>query len=594
MSGRIRRYRSKKKKSPPQTINRAKQTPAAQPEVETLDPQTLTPERVLSLQRTIGNQAVQRLVMEQSGGQATAKRPTPKRELSLPTSLPHVNTPFMQRLAMTETPIDATNLTEIRMLQGGRVGKVYLIKNATGQQIIVKLQGEDTSRTVMGTQILKQAGVPVPETRVAAPGDIGNIAAGLTSLKATNPDYTAVVDGYFADIAGGEYPNVLVMDFVQGEALEHDEIQTRLGRDDEEITEKVRVRAADLVPAMLSFEFQQDLGRMMAADAFAGNADRMHAYQGGVFIEDNALSIYYNPGNILMARGEGGATRAWAIDNDFKPGEMRSFPYGKKASDPSVAVTMRDEFEKEVAAIYDVFVNEPDKTQEEAEQLTRLRAVGEFFTRGAKQRRLQALARRNRERMRLWHEWQANRTTFVTTVVNNAQSTLDVLMMRGQNWKGQIARAGGDAGTIEKFHIRKRYLHMLRGGVPARRAWVDAKDQTAYHTWRLQHDFKLPLPIAQAVVGQGPAMFKMFVAESRRLQRDFNFPPDLAREVVGLGPPVVMAITRAGYMYDGKEAFRRWLLETHLGFPPDRVEEVLAMEDAEFLTTVRRALMARS
>ena len=58
---------------------------------------------------------------------------------------------------LNETPIKPGELTELTELEGGRRGRVFLLKNSIGQQLVIKFQKESTSSPVAATHILQKA-----------------------------------------------------------------------------------------------------------------------------------------------------------------------------------------------------------------------------------------------------------------------------------------------------------------------------------------------------------------------------------------------------------------------------------------------------
>src|SRR5262249_40029898 len=113
--------------------------------------------------------------------------------------------------------------------------------------------------------------------------------------------------------------------------------------------------------------FQEALGRILAADAFSGNPDRMFAAYKEFGFPESSLKGWYHEKNLLIRNGA-----PVAIDNCFKPypPSPRTGPFGAYAPPfqwGSIAPAFKTHALKEAGLIFDFLIqtaktNNPDKT----------------------------------------------------------------------------------------------------------------------------------------------------------------------------------------------------------------------------------------
>ncbi len=430
------------------------------------DPDTLSPQAVQILQASHGNHYVSNLIRQGADAAAQADRPSPDRQ--------QPGAPVVQRLSMSEKPIDTGTLVSLKNISGaGTGGKTGLIQNEGGEKLVVKVVSPrmNPEGAVAASRIMKQSGVYTPDIRLATSGDTEDIFHGLQTLSIDHPEYEEVVDLFTDRMVSKGWP-VLLMDFVEGG-------QT-LGQMD---------NSGTLVDALNDPTFQKELGMILATDAFYGEGDRMHLKMPDLI--DAGWSLEYNPGNLMIIKGVDGF-HAIPIDNDFEPKLGKTGkPFARGAKDSSLTVaSCIDDFMKEAQAIYDAFVKLEKKP------------TGLFALFGP----MQAWKKKKKQ-------FEANRASFVDTVVQSGRETLDRLLKHGQDWSQQLEEAGvGD--QIKDFRVRIRFMRLLRAGVEKNQAIVLARNQTEYRRWRLINELGFTKKQAAQVLELGDMAYKRSVEET--------------------------------------------------------------------------------
>ncbi len=473
----------------PETV---KPKPAPETVVGLPDLTALTPETVLYLQGMIGNQAVQRLIAEQpEAGVEGRQAEMPsfiKQQLSPPE---HAETkpipvetssrdtvPPVQRMSVSEDPIVTGTLVEIFKFSSGS-GIAFKLSNDKGENLIVKFirknkgSKDDPKKALIGSQIQKIAGVDTPDLRMATPGDRTNILNGIDALKVneTNKDW---ITAFKRTADDSDAWNMMVMEFAQGKTLAQMEDTPEL-----------------LTNVLSEPQFQSELGAMLAADAFAGEGDRMHLYK-----TLDEILFYYNPGNIIIVKGKDGSSHLVAIDNDFNPKPL-SEPYGSGEKKPSAAVANEKFLKREVEAIYDALV----KVQEEPKK-------GLWS-------KVKLFAPKRTKQLEKWKAWKAKRNTFVKNVMKSAQVALGKLLKRGHGWKKKLEKVGL-GNLVDDLRFRKRYLRILRTGIKPKEARTIARDKTRYRRWVLTVELKFPEDMADKLLTEyGDEVYKESVRETR-------------------------------------------------------------------------------
>ena len=459
-------------------LNTGKANPESEFKLGQPDGAVLSSTTVLFLQRQIGNRAVRRLIAAQSEIARPQTGDRPKTPSFIQQKLPPAKaTPVIatlsadadipvQRLAWNENPVYVGKLAKIERLTGGKQGEVFRLQNAAGQQLVVKLQDQRPAGALLGAQVLQKVGALTPGLRQATWRDRLRIWLRLQQLKWKTPGLKDLIGTFLRGAKKFKY--MLLMAFVSGK--KSGERGFHLSWD------------AQFQKAILSPSFQKELGRILAADAFMGNADRIHQYK-----TDDQMVIYYNPGNLLFAENAKGEYHAYAIDNEFDPSNLKSYPYGASHTAPSIAAVRQQLFRPEVEAIFRDIIDQPEKK-----------------------------ARLGKIKM-LWNssqykEWEKQKKNFVATVLDSAEQAMKILFERGQGWKKQIQKARGDA---EAFRIRKRYMRMVRSGMDIRQARPMAEDKAKYRQWVLVKEFGLSEEAARKIVAGGDRKYKQFMHARR-------------------------------------------------------------------------------
>ncbi len=397
--------------------------------------------------------------------------------------------PVIQRLAVSDSPIDAQKppLQSISEIPGGHKGKIYLLKN-NRQKLIVKFQNEAPKEAILGTNIVKAAGANTPDVRLATQQDLANITAGLhvlgTWTYAGMRDVHAPMDitkkGKFAPAINNftkdsaKFAYKLVMDFAEGRTIK----------------KMMDVEPRKLMSALKSKQFQMDLGRMLAADAFSGNPDRAFAGHIGASKE---LSGWYHEQNFFIKEEANAEFSAVAIDNAFAP-FLASIvkPFGRYIGNigvqfGSVAAANPKLFKEEAGLIFDRIIQEINSRYKNNDAILQ-------------------------EALKL----QAERQTFAENAASGAEEAMRRLLKRGQGWKAQLAGGGAQDEEQAQFRERKRYLRLIAGNQDPEKGRSIANDKQAYRRWVLTQEIGLSDEEADQVLQQGDNAYKERVKRGRK------------------------------------------------------------------------------
>ena len=184
----------------------------------------------------------------------------------------------------------------VEKLTGGLKGVVFKVDYDDGSSQVVKLQKESPVAAIVGTQFVQEAGVLAPNMeRIGGPGQLQRLDLAVRLQQADSPAAKQIANL----LRGNNYPEAVVMDYAPGRDL---------GKAMQQPDFKQNV--------LLNERFQDQLGRLMAADAFAGNPDRLY---GARMPGKEGLEGFINKGN-LKIHGEGAQLQIIAIDNEFNPG----------------------------------------------------------------------------------------------------------------------------------------------------------------------------------------------------------------------------------------------------------------------------------
>lgn len=358
-------------------------------------------------------------------------------------------TPVIQRLAVAEQPVDASHppLTNIKELTGGHKGVLYLLENQASQKLVTKFQNEALTEAVIGTDVMQEAGAITPTLRQANAADLDAMQQGLAPLQASHQPEVA---GFGA--ARAKFGVHLVMEFAEGKT----------------IMKVMDETPQKIIAAFRDPTFQAGLGRVMAADAFAGNPDRMFA---GTVGFSNDLEGWYHEQNLFINETAAGTYQAVAIDNAFAPWMPPNLvmPYGRYVGGHgfqvgSVAAANPNLYRTEAGLVFDRIMLEME---------SRYKADPVILSEVATLR--------------------LERATIVQGMVAGAESAMQRLLRPGRNWMGRLAAGGATAKQTTQFRERNRYLRILADGVDPKRARVIAKDERAYKLWvagRRQQDLR--------------------------------------------------------------------------------------------------------
>lgn len=225
----------------------------------------LAPAQVLMLQRTLGNQRVQRMLAS-----------------STPTNVSPMSRPTIQRSIDVSDVIDWDSAKRCRRL-GETNNPVICFDFAKGDKVVVKFQGvkSSISESYLNT-LAKGLGFVTANSRIIASGSTE--AQACVDVMRSNKELAAIVANYERDV----YGSLLVMDFLPGADLGDK------GSD-------------DLLETKGRFE---EMGRLMAFQVFSSGNDR--------FALPRGLGNL-NKGNI---RFDGGSNKFQAIDNSITTTRM--------------------------------------------------------------------------------------------------------------------------------------------------------------------------------------------------------------------------------------------------------------------------------
>lgn len=197
--------------------------------------------------------------------------------------------------AVQQPAVQQPAVAAVAKLTGGLKGEVFKVDFNDGSSQVIKLQNESPVAAIAGTKIVQEAGVLAPNiVDLGGPGALPRAEMAAMVGRCNGPAAAELA----RQLRGNKFPQAVNMEFAPG---------LDLGK---------RMKEADFKQnVLLSPRFQDQLGRLFAADAVAGNPDRMYAAR----TPDQGLMGFYNKGN-LKIHGQGDALELIAIDNEFNPG----------------------------------------------------------------------------------------------------------------------------------------------------------------------------------------------------------------------------------------------------------------------------------
>jgi hypothetical protein len=351
---------------------------------------------------------------------------------------------------LVEDPISPGKLVEIEQFTDGLKGQTFSLKNASGEKVVVKFQKESPAAALAGTFVLKKAGAATPTMRALRPVERTGLK---TAAECMANDDVAVIQSFIK--ASGDtswWPNAVVQEFSDASTLKHSLAKTRVGT---------------FLTVICDKDFQAKLGRIIAADSFVGNPDRMFA---GTPLGSAAIKGWYNEGNTLISSKSNIHTPV-AIDNGFAPSYPKAMavkaPWGLLGMITSLASPVTKYAEEEAGLLFDKFMETASKN--DADSSDSIAVVK-----------------------------QSHRESFIKEVSRSATATMQALLVRGQQWKAQFRSHGISQETLEQFKIRKRILRLLSMGKEPNIA-VTTTGNVEYKRMILEDEFKKVLTADQLV-----------------------------------------------------------------------------------------------
>jgi Actin-fragmin kinase, catalytic len=317
--------------------------------------------------------------------------------------------------------IDLNQLVSIEMPQQGRRGAVFILTDSNKRKLVVKFQENRPYGAAIGTKILQQVGANPPKLSIATSEQLTDIKRGLKNIISLR--YKENVKKYLFEQK--HKPHAILQDLAPGKS----------------IGKTIDSEPIELLNALLEKQFQNDLGRIMAADQFVGNSDRL---QGETNMKKDKQWGFFNAGNLFIDRTEQGF-RAIGIDNDFKPTIWKKggYPLGTYLvyrRTASMAVSNEKTFSQEVNLIVDriiqeVHIKHPATSLELASKI---------------------------------EEVNKSRNEILQGITMGAKAALDILLPKrkqpkGEGWKRRIVQEGGGSKQeYEMWKKRKKEMQKLQ------------------------------------------------------------------------------------------------------------------------------------
>ena len=346
-------------------------------------------------------------------------------------------------------------------LTGGQKGEPFILGNTAGEQVVVKFQEENPADALAGSHILAKAKVRTPKIRLLKPNELPILSAAVETLR---DRFGPVVDAYMG--AQRKFSHALVMDYVEGASTLKDLRKGAL---------------IEFLAVICDGEFQGELGKIIAADAFAGNFDRMYAIRKG-----DGVVGWYHEQNTLVAQ-----KKPVAIDNGFSPhvfGQLA--PWGQYVALAgfqvmSLASAHKKFAEMEAGALFDKFM--ASALSDHPEEQSNIDIA------------------------------RGRRSSFIDQVSRTATETIKQLLTRGQHWKEQFAVQGIGEQVLGKFSQRKKILRMLAAGIAPEIAVSNtgAPDGKGYRKFVLVSELGLTDIEAEQILQEPIAEYKKLMAEYR-------------------------------------------------------------------------------
>lgn len=282
-------------------------------------------------------------------------------------------------------------IKSITKLQDGMKGIVFKITTSEGERV-VKFQDEHPARTMIGTEIMQEAGVCAPKVSAVSGNGMKDFQEAVKDFikqmeEGTNSNEAAIGKRLLECLEGSvkraeynklpkeeqakaerpkiSFPHVIQMDFASGMSIGKMLNESNSKKKNENEPERVRMKNL-----MTNPEFHKQLGAIMAANAFNGNGDQFAGRYDFMGLQDThglkermagatPVTGFLNEGNLII-EGEGTKLKLKPIDNDFTPGknvksdDKNSMVFGRaKGMDPigSIAAANPEQFKREVFAL---------------------------------------------------------------------------------------------------------------------------------------------------------------------------------------------------------------------------------------------------
>lgn len=364
-------------------------------------------------------------------------------------------------MKVTENPIQPGTLAKLHELTGGHKGVVFLLENTTSEKLVVKFQNEAPVEAIAATRIMEHVRATTPTVRKASDIDLERLSFAVESVGHHFPN-----DRSAFQAAKERFKHVLLMDFAEGNTLK----------------EARKNQVQEFLQVLCDQDFQVELGKIVAADTFAGNPDRMFA---GYVGYDNQLKGWYHEQNLLLSS----TRKPIAIDNAFDPQVVTArLPWGCYVAGQGIQWGS-------IASAYLVYA------KKEAKLL-----FNKFLDTAAndhpnEQRAIDGVRKQHR-------------ATFVDNFTQGATQAMQVLLTRGQHWKQSLTDCGADAKLLEAFRFRKRLLRQVSKGVAPENAEERARNDEEYRKWVLTSEFGLNEPNADELLKKGVDEYKRFKASN--------------------------------------------------------------------------------
>jgi hypothetical protein len=338
-------------------------------------------------------------------------------------------------MRLDEHPIVPGELKSVHQFSGGKKGTTFGLTNLKKESVVVKFQREKPAEAIAGTTVLHAVKALSPGIRKLDVLEVQRLQDAINASEAADEvkqEFGKATETFLNNPAN-QY--AVVMDYASGLTLK----------------EGLSTGLATFLTVICEHQFQMDLGIILAADAFAGNTDRMFAVKKAGATEPIG---WYNEGNTLIQ-----GNRAVAIDNEFQPFVvLTKEPWGRNyggARMASVASASMTYAKQEAGALFDRFMSDAQANNPgEADAISKVKG---------------------------------RRDIFVTNVSKSVIDTMTVLLRRGSHWKQQFRNIGLESEVLERFRTRKRTLRVLAGG----KAPEIAKSLTGnaeYHKWVLMQE----------------------------------------------------------------------------------------------------------